>query len=1085
MERLIETAKQNSITIKKESQDQFYVPPSQISPIRPRTSSSSPSPAPAPAPSHTTPSMPESYSQQSLNERSQLRKFLPDLRPPFPRVSSPLQRVSQSQNDVPSSQQQPVVHRAPQARRQSATPTPAQKPSRPQLQSSKSFSQPIPASKQPSELKQASSNNLVKVKKEKDAPAHEETDQVVVDLAKKEILASAVLQPHLRGQTASQPASTITPEPASATTSQPASTTTSQPVSTTASQPASTVVSQPALTTTQTTSASASAPSRVSVPPRVAVTASSGVSARQNLPPASQTLSPAQHNLQNKSSLQSFQAPISAQPNSRNNSLQQDSQAPNSSPSSLQNKSLYQSSQPSSSAQLNLQNKFRPSVPVPPVSRSPSLSQPEETSNFVALKPAAHAECPTKVAQCSATVTSFGSGGDSNRTNESPFSAQAQRPRALTSDKSATQTTSTENSLAHSKSNGYKTGSAAPTVPATHGRISHPEKTSTTLSAGPKYPAYPRLPSLSQSFERSKIGNSPFPALNHGQSKGSPASKRSPFRVGPSVFSPEVSPTLDSDSENLLLSKQSPIRVRKQKPVPSATEKPATPYSLKSLVHTSATEIPSLVHASQNSGLEATKSKLEQAAPPTPSFDLSKSTPPVSNDEPRGHGTTETAQKNSNPTPLFSQSEAHGLTSSEVARKSSDSTPSTSQNELLGLTSPDMAQRRANLDGIDMLKKFPSRSATQVAVKRTLVQAPIQEQKRHKKHPSSDNTTVSPSPTSSQYERHSQESPSKPASPFITSRPSGIPSTLATFPSNTLPAQPAQTGISPGNVSQSAKVNSRPSSENSTLDSARKSYLHQTNLPPTNSLSDNTSTATGGTTSVSRSGMPADKTQNGKNSSTPKAGSLEPLTGAAKKTTSLPTSAPSPLESAASRVLSSARANAPELPSKSLNSTTNASSSAPSKSDFISRKVIATEVSLPVSSSSANLTPSTVILELLKEKAKMTADQALKALEARDKLDKEDQMCQRELEDLHLQQQRELEDFKRAQRRQLEDKRRDHSFTVQKLKVAAKQKEALVSLDIQAKYIQAMLHSHQSAGGNISADKLEEMVTMASKLFEV
>lgn len=128
-------------------------------------------------------------------------------------------------------------------------------------------------------------------------------------------------------------------------------------------------------------------------------------------------------------------------------------------------------------------------------------------------------------------------------------------------------------------------------------------------------------------------------------------------------------------------------------------------------------------------------------------------------------------------------------------------------------------------------------------------------------------------------------------------------------------------------------------------------------------------------------------------------------------------------------------------------------------------------------------TPSSVILELLKEKARISNEQSLRALEAHEKLELEDLKCQRELEDLSILQQRELEDSKRRQRRHLEDLKQKHAIRVEKLKVEAKRKEACMNMDIQVKYVEAMLQARPTPD-TLSADKLEEIVKMASRLFE-
>lgn len=145
----------------------------------------------------------------------------------------------------------------------------------------------------------------------------------------------------------------------------------------------------------------------------------------------------------------------------------------------------------------------------------------------------------------------------------------------------------------------------------------------------------------------------------------------------------------------------------------------------------------------------------------------------------------------------------------------------------------------------------------------------------------------------------------------------------------------------------------------------------------------------------------------------------------------------------------------------------------------------------PISSDST-LLPKSAILKLLKEKSRIQNAQSLKALDTREKVELEDLKCQRELEDLNVRQQRELEDSNRKKRRDLEDLKRQHALKVERLKVEAKQKESVFNIDVQAKYVQAMLAAYSStssssstsASASASTSQIEEILNMATKLFD-
>lgn len=142
--------------------------------------------------------------------------------------------------------------------------------------------------------------------------------------------------------------------------------------------------------------------------------------------------------------------------------------------------------------------------------------------------------------------------------------------------------------------------------------------------------------------------------------------------------------------------------------------------------------------------------------------------------------------------------------------------------------------------------------------------------------------------------------------------------------------------------------------------------------------------------------------------------------------------------------------------------------------------------SLPISTSLASVSSasSNIILHLLQEKAEIKHRHSLKTLQSLQEIELENLKCQRELEDLQIQQQRELEDAKLVQRRKLQDLKQRHLVKIEKLKMQAKHEEAILTMDVQAKCVQAILAAQVNPSSKLPAARVDDVLNNVTKLFE-
>lgn len=205
MEKLIESAQRSSIAIKSEAEDLFYVPPSQVSPARSRPATTRSSLQQSGTQSITTPSRLSQPSAEIFNREFHIGSISNSR---APAISSP-QRTPRELDLELRNTRQPELTDLRSSQRARNVLEKSTNSSQLSMASPKSTNQTstVPISQQTEACIPASQHDLtVTIKMERDLLSDdEETDQVVLDLAKKEAIESecriAPQQQHLGSNT--------------------------------------------------------------------------------------------------------------------------------------------------------------------------------------------------------------------------------------------------------------------------------------------------------------------------------------------------------------------------------------------------------------------------------------------------------------------------------------------------------------------------------------------------------------------------------------------------------------------------------------------------------------------------------------------------------------------------------------------------------------------------------------------------------------------------------------------------------------------------------------------------------------------